>query len=185
MVGDLTVRVATIVAFSVGTGDALALVGLAGVVREDGRLGGAAAVAPPTVVRLEVSSAESGFVVRAELGNIGDDREGFLFSSPSPAKVLTAGFRVVDEAVGLVGGLLMVLPPVLDDKALVLPVVGDATFRGAVLSLEEVVPGVGSPLGTGLMCGFAPVVVRLSIATLPSRCSAVSRCFHSSVVSAL
>ena len=117
--------------------------GLIGVIREDavvGLLGGAEA-APPNVVRLLLSVLGSGLGVRELVVPTVGVLTGRLFSSPcagTPSSLpLPAGF-LTDEVTGRVGGLLMVLPAVREDTALVREDVGDATVLEAV-SLEDVV----------------------------------------------
>lgn len=143
--------------------------GLMGVMREDvvvvGFFGGADAV-PPKVVRLDVSALGCVLAVRKLVAPTVKVLAGRLFSLPSaivPSSLPLPAAFLTEEVTGLVGGLLMVLPAVRDDSALVREVVGDEGVLAAVLSLEEaVVAFFGSSVG-GFAGGLAPVPVLLSI----------------------
>jgi hypothetical protein len=166
-VGDF--RLDDVVGLDVLVADVRGLDGLIGVIREEvvvvGRFGGADA-ALPNVVRLDLSAFASVLAVRETLVPRVEVLAGRLFSSPSAAApsspLFPAGF-LVEEVVGLVGGLFIVLPAVREDSALVRDVVDEATFLDAVPSLDEVVSVFLESSVEGLAGGFAPVVVRLSI----------------------
>lgn len=145
----------------------LVLVGLAVLVREliDGRFGGTDAALAPIVVRLVFSWAESWRPIRELAVPMVDIRDGLLFSSRAPDATVppsslprAPGFLAAAAVTGRVGGLLMVLPDVRADSALVLPGVG-ATGALEVLARDEVVAG----FLCSAACGFAPVAIRLSI----------------------
>lgn len=145
------------------------LVGLAVLVREervDGRLGGADVVAPPSVVRLVLSALGSVRVVFGlappRVGVVRDD--GRLFSSPAadvPSSLLPAGLRSEEDAVGRVGGLLMVLPAVREERVLGRVVEGEVGVRAVVPMREDA--AVGFLASSALAGGFAPGAVRRSI----------------------
>ena len=142
------------------------LVGLAVLVRGGacGRFGGTELAAPPTVVRLVRSVAGSILAVRELAVPMVDMRAGLLFSAPAfevtAAPSLLAGFRAA-VAVGRVGGLLMVLPLVRDDRPLVLP------FDAGAVGVRELLIFFASSVVNGFRLpaadGTAPVVVRLSM----------------------
>lgn len=162
------------VAREVGVVEARLLVGLAVFVREErveGRLAGAVEDAPPTVVRLVLSELGS---VRAVLELVVVPPrvvvldEGRLFSSAAAAvasSLLPAGLRVEEVVDGRVGGLLIVLPEVREDRVLAraveVEVEGEAGLREAVLVREEVVDGFF--VSSAFAGAFAPGVVFLSI----------------------
>ena len=168
------------------------LVGLPAVVREAvaGRLAGADVVAPPMVVRLDLSAMGSGLGVRDVAdGPTADEREeGRRFSSAvalSASLLFLAGvLRVADvDGAGRVGGLLMVLPDARDDKVGRVRE-GEGVLREDVVVLmreEVVVLFFASSLFVG---GFAPPIVGFllsisAVATLlflhPSNCHS-ARC---------
>ena len=153
-----------VVGLDVWVVDVRVLDGLIGVIREDvvvvGRFGGADA-AVPNVVRRALSALGSVLAVREVAVPIVDVLVGGLFSSPS-SPLFPAGF-LAEDVTGLVGGLLIVLPAVREDSALGRDVVGDATFREAVPSRDELAVGFLGSSVAGFPGGFAPVVVRLSI----------------------
>jgi hypothetical protein len=142
--------------------------GLIGVIREDvvvGRLGGADAAAP-RVVRLVLSVLGSGLDVREVAVPTVGVLAGRLFSSPSvvvPSSPPFPAVFLIAEVTGLVGGLLIVVPAVREDNALVREVVGDAVFLEVVPSLDEVVVVFFESSVGGFAGGFAPGVVLLSI----------------------
>ena len=169
-VGDCMILEVT--SLDVEVAEVRAFGGLIGVIREAvvvGRFGGADAAAP-RVVRLVLSVLGSGFDVREVAAPTVGVLAGRLFSSPSAVAPSAAPFPIgflVEEVTGRVGGLLMVLPPVRVDSALVRDVVGDAVALAAVPGLVElVVAFFGSSVGS-FAGGFAPGVVRLSILLLP------------------
>lgn len=145
------------------------LVGLDAFVRDEdrveGRFAGAAAVVPPSVVRLVLSELGSGrAVLELVPPRVVVLDEGRLFSSPVAvvdSSPLPAGLRAEDVVGGRVGGLLIVLPEVRDDMVLWRAVEGDAGVRDVVLVREEVAEGF---LASSAFAGaFAPGVVLLSM----------------------
>lgn len=171
LLGDFALA-AGVVREVVVVGVLLLLVGLPALGRDeegpDDRFGGADDAVLPRIVRLVLSAVGS---VRAVLELVPprvvvrDD--GRLFSSPAAdgtSSLLLAGFRVAGVAEGRVGGLLMVLPEVREERVparAVEVLAGDVGVREVVPSREDVVDGF---LVSSLFAGvFAPGVVRRSM----------------------
>lgn len=168
-VGDRTLRVGA--GFGGGPMEDLVLVGLAVLARVviGGRFG--ATVVGPIVVLRDLSAVPSGLDVTVPVVDI---LLGRRFSIPSPDvtestsdATLAAGFFA--DAIGLVGGLLiMLLPGVLDASALLLPATTALAGPGVFAApLEEVMLDAGLfavPSAGALDVGvFALVALRFSI----------------------